>query len=236
MPPRKRKSEDYAPASGAKRRMPKRSCNYSDEDNQSEPKIGETEIGSNSEKSRTTTCETSETSTWKPPKTKRSNIEHSIGYVGAIVPPELKDFDFHEGEKRRQQVLRNGPYGPPVYDEMGYPLSYARLKRTTSDPRRYNAQRHWERIQRDMAKNKKIQKIMGREHCHNLMTQAAWQDRVARDLDIPFHTVDVPEYEEWRRRGFRLEPGELENHPCKQEFNRLIRLMSGSAFREESTS
>lgn len=75
---------------------------------------------------------------------------------------------------------------------------------------------------------------MDRENCDNIILDSAWRDRVARDLDIPFHTVDVPECKEWQRRGFRLKPGELEDTPSKQEVERLFRLATGSALREES--
>jgi hypothetical protein len=83
-------------------------------------------------------------------------------------------------------------------------------------------------LEAEMAKSRRIKEIMGR--CES--KAFAWQDRVARDLDIPFHTVDLPEYEEWHRRGFRLEPGELEGKLPEEEDERLMTLAIGSAFRE----
>ena len=56
-------------------------------------------------------------------------------------------------------------------------------------------------------------------------------DQVPRDLDIPYHTVVISEYEEWYRRGFRVDPGSWEE-PSREEHDRLHALATGSAFRE----
>lgn len=36
--------------------------------------------------------------------------------------------------------------------------------------------------------------------------QGFFRDQEERDLDIPYHTVELPEMEEWGRRGFRTDP------------------------------
>jgi hypothetical protein len=62
---------------------------------------------------------------------------------------------------------------------------------------------------------------------------ARWDDRVARDLGIPFHEVGMEEYETWKQRGFKVEPGEFEN-PSEEELDRVMQLMIGSALRKGS--
>ena len=172
---------------------------------------------------------TSSSTPWKPPKTKKTDIERSINFVGATFPPNLKPKDIY---KLHDKVLRQEPNGPPVYDGLGYKLSYEKLKPTMTR-RRYNPVRHMRYLEGEMEKSKRIREIMGQPDNTNTLVEMAWADRVPRDLDIPFHTVGVPDYEEWRRRGFRLEPGELRDQPSKQGVQRLFTLEEGMAFREE---
>jgi len=166
-------------------------------------------------------------STWIPPKTKKSELERSIGYVGAPVPAQLKH-DFGKSHKRDQEVLGKGPNGSPVYDRLGYKISHKVLKGAQRRRAPRSSKKYMAFLEAEMAKSRRIKEIMGR--CES--KAFAWQDRVARDLDIPFHTVDLPEYEEWHRRGFRLEPGELEGKLPEEEDERLMTLAIGSAFRE----
>lgn len=50
-------------------------------------------------------------------------------------------------------------------------------------------------------------------------------------MDIPFHTVKMPEYEEWHRRGFELDPRALEWGMAERERERLDALEIGCVFR-----
>ena len=58
-----------------------------------------------------------------------------------------------------------------------------------------------------------------------------FDDQVARDLDIPFHTIGMPEFEEWHRRGFKADPKAWEE-PSETEVARVNALSVGCAFRE----
>ncbi|KAK1766619.1 hypothetical protein QBC33DRAFT_588832 [Phialemonium atrogriseum] len=171
---------------------------------------------------------TSSSTPWKPPKTKKTDIERSINFVGATVPPNLKPKDIY---KHHDRILWQGPNGPPVYDGLGHKLSYEKLKPTMTR-RRYNPVRHMRYLEGEMEKSNRIREIMGQPDSTNTLVEMAWTNRVARDLDIPFHTVGVLEYEEWRRRGVRLEPGELRYQPSKQGVQRLFTSEEGIAFTE----
>ena len=60
-----------------------------------------------------------------------------------------------------------------------------------------------------------------------------WDDRVAKYLGLAFREVGMEVYEEWQRRGFTVEPGELED-PSKEERDRAMKLVEGSALRKGS--
>lgn len=59
----------------------------------------------------------------------------------------------------------------------------------------------------------------------------AWIDRVSRDLGIPYHMVEMEDFEEWYAKGFRAEPGEFKNIP-QSEQERITALETGCVFRE----
>ena len=63
------------------------------------------------------------------------------------------------------------------------------------------------------------------------MTLMYFDIQVARDLDIPYHTMRMPEYEEWGKRGFRADPSLWEN-PSEAEKERTHALSTGCAFRK----
>lgn len=59
------------------------------------------------------------------------------------------------------------------------------------------------------------------------------QDRVACDLGVPFHKVELPHYKDWKGRGFKADPEEfkLENI-SEEERQRLQDLATGCALRK----
>jgi hypothetical protein len=60
----------------------------------------------------------------------------------------------------------------------------------------------------------------------------AWQDRVSKDLNIPWHKIDVADFEEWEKRGFKkARKGEYENF-SPEDFDRHMRLMDGASLRK----
>ncbi|OJD38773.1 nardilysin isoform 2 [Diplodia corticola] len=59
-----------------------------------------------------------------------------------------------------------------------------------------------------------------------------WEDRVSKDLGVPFHEVGLEEFEEWERRGFqKAKAGEYMKY-SNEQMERVSNLASGSALRK----
>lgn len=86
--------------------------------------------------------------------------------------------------------------------------------------------------ERDLERARKLE-IMGtrREHV-SALTYMAWEDRVARELGIPYHKVEMKHFEELASRRFIPKEGEFEAvNMSEEERERLSRLCTGAAFR-----
>lgn len=60
----------------------------------------------------------------------------------------------------------------------------------------------------------------------------AWKDRVSKDLDVPWHKIEVEHFKEWEKKGFKkASKGEYEN-TSELERKRMSRLMSGASLRK----
>ncbi|KAK3316880.1 hypothetical protein B0H66DRAFT_592976 [Apodospora peruviana] len=166
---------------------------------------------------------------WTRPIVETSNIERVLRSPGEFVKLALPTFDSNRTYQKHEQVIRNGPFGVPVYDDLGYQLSYEMIMKDRSDMTRN------EEIpagtQQSVNELQQISAIVGRPGKGSAMLEMAWRDRVARDLDIPYHTVGVPEYAEWKRCGYSLGPEELVECP-KEDMDRLWALHIGSKFRD----
>lgn len=86
-------------------------------------------------------------------------------------------------------------------------------------------------FEREAREATRIAEIMGVPRDESWAMSTLFQDQVARDLDIPFHTVKMPEYEEWHRRGFELDPRASEWGMAERERERLDALEIGCVFR-----
>jgi len=81
--------------------------------------------------------------------------------------------------------------------------------------------------------NARKREIMGtvRENV-SALTYMAWDDRVSRELGIPYHKVEMKHFEMLAERGFVGKEGEFEAVNISQEENeRITKLCIGSAFR-----
>ncbi len=59
-----------------------------------------------------------------------------------------------------------------------------------------------------------------------------WKDRVSKDLNVPWHKIEVKHFEEWEKRGFKkARKGEYETF-SKEERERMMRLHSGCLLRK----
>ncbi len=142
--------------------------------------------------------------------------------------------------------LRKGPTGSPTYDGFGHELDYdkivkrEKLVKQVTGPKPFGiGNRDLTKFERMRDDDKRKAEILGlsdekRDNTNFLDNRVArWDDRVARDLGIPFHEVGMEEYETWKQRGFKVEPGEFEN-PSEEELDRVMQLMFGSALRKGS--
>lgn len=134
----------------------------------------------------------------------------------------------------RSRCLAGGPKGPKVYDDLGFELSYeacAGISRGWT--RRPRGKSYYDmEDERDLERARK-REIMGtrREHV-SALTYMAWDDRVARELGIPYHKVEMKHFEELASRGFVGKEGEFEAvNMSEEERERLSRLCTGAAFR-----
>lgn len=63
--------------------------------------------------------------------------------------------------------------------------------------------------------------------------KAAWDDRIARNLSLTFHEQRIEKYERLYEKGLHAKNGEFDNVP-KEQIERLMKLMMGSALKENS--
>ncbi|SPO06688.1 uncharacterized protein DNG_09380 [Cephalotrichum gorgonifer] len=169
---------------------------------------------------------------WKPPRTQKTELERSISRVGAIVPAALHH-DWDDSMERHERLVSGGPSGPPVLDRLGYKMNRS-LVIKSSYARRPRRKKGWlEELEREAAENNRINEIMGVPSGKvSAAILAIFPDQVACDLDIPYHTVELPEYEEWSRRGFKFPPERWQVKQSEEESARILALQVGSAFRE----
>lgn len=129
---------------------------------------------------------------------------------------------------------RKGPLGSPTYDELGYELDYEYLCKTSSRPRPLSgrAMRRLEEKQKESERKADILRIDA-ERRKAVTAENAWDDRIAKDLGVAFHEVGIEEYEEWKKRGFHVDPSEFDNL-SQEEKDRLSQLETGCALRKGS--
>lgn len=135
-----------------------------------------------------------------------------------------------------QKVLRKGPNGSPVLDELGFELSYSKVLKATTRPRRAvkSSAAYFDMLNKEITADKRKAEIMGTPWNQvSATSQMAWTDRIARDLGKEYHKVGMEDFEEWARRGFKAEEGEFEaRNMTEDEKARILRLATGSAFRK----
>ena len=148
---------------------------------------------------------------WTPPAIQKTDLERSICQIGTVVPRKL----------RSSKDSHSPNFG--VLDRLGYRLAGVPYSREDIDFDKENQDK--DRVAKMMGVPSR--KVTG-------LTMMYFQDQVARDLDIPYHMVEMPEYEEWYRRGFRADPT-LWDESSRGERERLDALAIGSVFRKGSS-
>jgi hypothetical protein len=131
-----------------------------------------------------------------------------------------------------------GPNGSPTYDDSGFELDYNKVA-DWMRPTAYNKSAMVNGMQRRIDAEAKREKRMaeiffekGEAPPSPYDDAWSWKDRVSKDLNIPWHKIDVADFEEWEKRGFKkAKKGEYENF-SKEEREREMRLLSGASLRK----
>lgn len=145
---------------------------------------------------------------------------------------------FQADLNRQEKLLKRGPVGRAIYDTQGFELDYTKVLKSRRRPqgaRGRNSTSYMKMIEKDLAQDREVEGIIGlpENGLSGSTVRSAVQDRVARDLDVPWHKIDISHYGQWKELGFKVDPDEfkLENIP-EQERERLSELSSGSALRK----
>ncbi|KAI9767673.1 MAG: hypothetical protein M1840_005544 [Geoglossum simile] len=167
------------------------------------------------------------------PISKEETTKHPIG---AKVPPSKSRAGFGKNDPG-EKIMKRGPTGPPVYDELGFEVDYAKVAASWSRRpgcRSMNSDKYLDMLEREQREDDRKAEIMGTDkNKSSALTLMAWDDRISRDLGIPYHTVEMEDFEEWYRRGFRADGGEFEaRNMSQEEQDRVSNLAIGSAFRK----
>jgi hypothetical protein len=139
--------------------------------------------------------------------------------------------------KRQEKLLTRGSHGRPICDTQGFELDYDEVLRSRKPISKISRgdRNYMKMVEKDQADNREIERIMGLpDHKFSVASvRAAMQDRVARDLDVPWHKVDISPYHRWKELGFKADPEDfkLENI-SEEEKERLQKLARGSALRK----
>ncbi|KAJ9294035.1 hypothetical protein DTO271G3_7163 [Paecilomyces variotii] len=187
-----------------------------------------------------------------PPKT-RSGSTRTRGGGTKTNPPKKERITKRTSNKRttradtviesrqtrelspRELCILRGPNGPPTYDRLGYELDYHKIADSFYRRGRPGTQAYEDMLERVRRENKRKAEIMGgpEDNKRSAMTLMLWTDRVARDLGIPYHKVEMEHFEEWHAKGFRANGDEfIATNVSQEERDRVTDLATGSAFRK----
>lgn len=163
--------------------------------------------------------------------------KHDTGNKESVAPSpkQTTAAERHSSYIKYEMVCSGGPNGPPVFDDLGYQLDYYKVTGSPYGSRSSRLGRSRYKTQNKLMKEQhKKGKIMGTPIDDvSALTLMGWDERVSRDLGIPYHTVVMEHYEEWQERGFVAEPGEFDAVNISQDKqNLLLKLATGSAFRK----
>lgn len=140
-----------------------------------------------------------------------------------------------KGEDPHETILRRGPRGPPVYDEMGFELDYGKCAGSSSMPSKSTMLNNMDRMMDKHDREDEVKRrVMGWTQAQvKACDDWALNDRISRDLNIPFHKVTIDKFEEWAEKGFKVKPEDFDKTKMsKKENDRLGLLAAGSVFRK----
>lgn len=142
-----------------------------------------------------------------------------------------EDHVFHE----LHVCFDKGPKGSPTYDKQGFILDYNKVA-DWMKPTPYNKQRMMRGMDKALEKSHQDEKAMAELFFEPGQTLTAnkmfWQDRVSKDLRVPWHKIEVKHFKQWVNKGFpKAKSADYENIP-DAERTRVMDLLSGASLRK----
>ncbi|KAL9608086.1 MAG: hypothetical protein Q9167_007060 [Letrouitia subvulpina] len=154
-------------------------------------------------------------------------------------PPSTEPVDeseFNKSYQKMERVRRRGPDGPVVRDALGYQLDYHKVVGGMRVPSRSAAamDKRLKQLNERMALEERKREIMATpKEEEGGLASFAWDERVSRDLKIPYHRVELEHFEKWKNDGFRAKPREFDDSFISKEKRRLLfKLAEGCVFRK----
>jgi hypothetical protein len=146
---------------------------------------------------------------------------------------ETDSQEFKRTWKKYDEVVSRGPAAKPLYDDYGYALSYEKLANRPRGFRKSAAhfKREDEYFARMAREDKMKMEIMGVAPELFRGTSREMDAVVARDLEIPLHKVEVCDFQEWKKHGFKLNENDMKRETMSQEIVKLLDSKEGSAYR-----
>ncbi|MCJ1390050.1 hypothetical protein MMC18_002908 [Xylographa bjoerkii] len=167
----------------------------------------------------------------------------SDGQISVKAPPKntsltrmmkqcARQREFEESTDPITVCLRQGPGGPPVFDEHGFELDYEAVRKCSYRHARpsFKKMEKWAEEWKERAKRKSEILKMSESQLRYFVDDCI-RDRIAKDLGFQYHQVGMAALEEWDRRGFCLEPN-FAHDLSEAEKDRLKNLMTGCALRK----
>jgi hypothetical protein len=137
---------------------------------------------------------------------------------------------------KHDQCLKNGPNGPPVFDRLGYELDYHKILKSRKPRSRASrgTAKYFKMLEDGSREQKRKGEIMGTpDEKVSALTLSAWSYRASIELGKPYHKIEMEDFEELARRGFKAKEGEFEAENISEEHReKLWEISLGSAFRK----
>ena len=145
-------------------------------------------------------------------------------------PKNLSDLS---GSFERERKLRR--YGPPVYDRLGYEYDSIEVGTGRSRPSKTTIMNGMNRSLAQTAEDhrRKWEIAFGATEEPGDFQWWIFEDRVAQELEIPFHKVEPCDVEIWKAKAFEAKIEDFRRSSVsKEEWDRVLDVAGGSALRK----
>ncbi|OBS24532.1 hypothetical protein FPOA_05073 [Fusarium poae] len=135
---------------------------------------------------------------------------------------------------------KKGPDGSPTYDSAGFQLDYKKVEQWMK-PQRYNKKSIMNGMDRSL-KRAEDEKQMAYEtffvdgkgpEGDKLAVMDLIKDQMSKDMNVPFHQIDVKQMKKWGEKGFKkVKVDEWWSELNQVERDRFMKMHGGSALRK----